>query len=399
MKKLLFWLVALTCVAAAQAPPNGYVPVWIEKTGQLADADVLQAVNSLALENPQNIVILVHGYATPRADSTAQYTELAKRIRAEFAKQGKPVSVLGVQWNSEVGSVVFDYGDTVTVARGVGRYAMRQVLLALRQKFPAAHLAVWGHSMGTELTMAALKPQLVFDADSAKLPIYQADKPIQLDEFALCGSDLDYDVLYKGGAHALDGSKVKLIWMTCAYNFGRREDEVLKARETARGLAAGSVIPRMTAEEYDAGMAAKKVIFDNQNIPENHSFLEYYNADRIAQLVGAMLWVGDSKRPKPQELLLIDEVALQPDIPKLIAPYLDHAHMTPRIYAMWRLEKLLCGNSQHLADDYLRNLQKILIEKPRAIKGMRPESPCQSVKQGFIPTQKQMQRAGAPEGG
>jgi len=392
-------MVALACVVAAQAPPNGYVPVWIEKTGQLADADVTQAMNALAAEKPENIVVLVHGYATPRDASAAQYKELAARIRAEFAKQGKQVSVLGVQWNSEVGSVVFDYGETVTVARGVGRYAMRQLLLALRQRFPGAHVAVWGHSMGTEVTMAALKPQLTFDEDSAKLPVYQSSQPLELDLFALAGSDLDYDVLYKGGAHALDGSRVKLIWMTVAYNFGRREDEVLKARETARGLAAGSVIPRMTAEEYDTGMSAKKVVFDNQKIPENHAFLDYYSAERIGQLVGAMLWVADSKRPKPQELLLIDEVAAQPDLPKLIAPYLDHPHMSPRIYALWRLEKLLCGSSQHLADDYLRNLSKILIEKPRAIKGLRPESPCQTVRQGWFPTRKQMERAGAPEGG
>lgn len=399
MKKLLLLLVALASLASAQAPPDGYIPIWIEKTGQLADGDVLQAVNALALENPQNIVILVHGYATPREASAAQYKELSTRIRAAFAKQGKQVSVLGVQWNSDVGSVVFDYGDTVTVARGVGRYGMRQILLALQQKFPKAHLAVWGHSMGTEVTMAALKPKLTFDEEASKLPIFESGKSVNLDMFALCGSDLDYDVLYKGGAYALDGGKVKFVWMTVAYNFGKREDEVLKARETARGLAAGSVIPRMTPQEYDAGMSAKKVVFDNQNIPENHSFLEYYSPDRIGQLVGAMLWVGDNKNPKPQELVMIDEVANQPDLPQLIAPYLDHPHMSPRIYAMWRLEKLLCGSSQHMADDYLRNIAKKLVHTPAVIKGMRPESPCQTVKQGWFPTKQQMQRAGAPEGG
>ncbi|MCE7870621.1 alpha/beta hydrolase [bacterium CPR1] len=403
---MLTCLVLLGCLMLSASAQKPYVPVWVDTTGKLTDQAVADVVAQVAAENPNpdHIVVIVHGFATDKETSTQQYSTLGPRFKDAYSKAGKKAVVVGFQWDSSVESGLLgiegEYFETIPQAHTTGRNALRQVLLALQQRFPKAALNIAGHSMGCEVSAAAVIPELQFDEKDKQPEIYQAGQDIVLNTATLAGSDLDYDIWYKGGVSARESKtrRCKLVWMTMSKILGEQQDEVLKMRAMVRGDASGNMFPLMTEQQYDTLFKNRAVLFDNQNIPTDHSFLKYYDEERLARIAPAAVFLADPSQPEPEELAELDQIIQAPEVGNILLPMLDSPRLAAQVYALWRMEHLDCGGSKHMSDGYLTSIVKKMRKTPRAIKGMRPDSECKTAKAGYWPTKTMMKRAGAPEG-
>lgn len=411
MRKFLLMailLLAVTASARAQGPGN-YVPVWVDRDGALTADALNAALSGIAAKDadPTNIVILIHGFDVPREDSTRQFETVGQLLIDEFTKNKQKVVVVGLQWNSDTDVGLLElagaYMDTVPVARSVGHQGARQLILGIQERFPKAEISTMGHSMGCEVTAAAIAPEMKYKEGSAGegtvAPGFEVAKPVHLNLVVLAGSDLDYDVFAQSGLQARrDDPRVGMLWMTLSPVIGEK-DEVLKMREMVRGQASGNVFPLMTEQQYDALFGAKAVYFDNEEIPKSHDFLLYYDQPRIAELVPAILWLHDSKSvPEPAAFQEMDKVMIAPDNAEALAKFLDSPYLNTQVYALWRLEKLLCGGSGHLANQFLPGLAAKMRNTPRQVLAIRKSDDCicVTVKKGYWPTVKQFTRAGAP---
>lgn len=401
MRAFLSLVLLLTLGAFAQGP---YIPVWVDATGKLTEqqvADVVAQVKA-ADPDPQHIVVLIHGFATDQATSTEQYNTLGPRFTDAYTKGGRRVAVVGIQWDSAVDAGLLGmegaYWDMIPRAHLVGRNGVRQVLIALQQAFPRAALDIDAHSMGCEVTAAALAPEIKFSEDDKGGEIYQPGTAIYLNTTTLAGSDLDYDIFVKSGVQARSvDRRVKLMWMTMSRVLGDDQDKVLKLRAMTRGEAAGATFPKMTEQQYDTFFQERALVFDNTGIPKDHSFLTYFDEERLARTVPAAIFVADPTAPEPEELQELDAIIAGPALEKYFVPLLDSHRLATQAYALWRLEGINCGGSQHFADGYLIGLAKKMRMQPRSVSIARKDSPCKTVREGIWPTRTEMKNAGAPE--
>jgi hypothetical protein len=285
------------------------------------------------------------------------------------------------------------------MARGVGRYGLRQLLLGIQQRFPQARLSLFGHSLGCEVIAAAMFPNLPYEEEeSAKLPAFEPDKEFYVDLVSLAGSDLDYDIFYESSIPVrVENPRARLVWQTMSPAIGETKDKVLSLRANVRGIAGGSAFPRMTEQQYDTFFGARRFVLDNVDIPPSHDILLYYDENRMGRLTGAMVFLADPKAPKPPELAEMDALSALPDQVSALVPYLDSPLISTQVYAIWRLEKILDGGSQYLANDYLASLARMMRNTPAKVKMARKDSPSVLVREGYWPTRRQMKRAGAPE--
>lgn len=411
MRKIFLLLALLVAVAASARAQSAdsFVPVWIERDGVLSAEALDAALSGIAAKDadPTNIVVLIHGFDVPRSDSTQQFEAVGKLLADEFAKRKQKVVVVGLQWNSDTDAGLLAlagaYMDTVPVARSVGHQGARQLMLGIHEKFPKAKISTMGHSMGCEVTAAAFAPTMKYKEGSAGegtvAPAFEPDKDVRANLVVLAGSDLDFDVFAQSGIEARrEDPLVRMMWMTLSPVIGEK-DEVLKMREMVRGQAAGNVFPLMTQAQYDSLFGRKALFIDNEEIPTSHDFLLYYNADRLAQLVPAMLWLASPNSvPEPTAFQDMDKVMMAPDNAEALARFLDFPDLNTQLYALWRLEKLNCGGSVHLADGYLPGIAAMMRHKPRQALSARKsdDCPCVTVKKGYWPTVKQFTKAGAP---
>lgn len=411
MRRLLLMAMLLLGIAAsarAQEPAN-YIPVWVEKDGLLTTEALQATLSAVAAQDadPKHIVVLIHGFDVPREDSTRQFETVGQLLHDEFARQKRKVVVIGLQWDSDVdvglAALAGAYMDTVTVARSVGHQAARQLFLGLHERWPEARINTCGHSMGCEVTAAAIAPEMKYKEGSQGEGTVAApllpEKDVHLNLVTLAGSDLDYDVFAQSGIQArTQKPRLRMLWMTLSPVLGDK-DEVLKLRKVLRGQAAGNSFPLMTETQYDAIFSHKAAFFDNEDIPKSHDFLLYYDQPRVAQLAAAMLWLAEPKAvPEPAGFREMDQVMLAPADADALARFLDTPHLNTQIYALWRLEKVLCGGSKHLADGFLPSVAALLRHTPRQVLSLRKsdETTCQTVKKAYWPTTKQMTRAGVP---
>ena len=78
-----------------------------------------------------------------------------------------------------------------------------------------------------------------------------------------------------------------------------------------------------------------------------------------------------------------------------LAPYLLGNETSPKVYALWRLEALLCGNTKHASGDYS---EKVLVETLKDgywWDRERETTPCKVVKAGLWPPSDVVARAKA----
>lgn len=401
---LMILILGLAATAKAQEPGT-FVPVNVDATGVLSAEAVTAFVKAVLAEDaqPTNIAVLVHGFDVPREESARQYGLVSGLLKDEYARSKQKVLVVGLQWDSDVDVGLLDlteaYLGKVPVARSTGRQALRQVLLALQQRFPKAGVHLMAHSMGCEVSAAAVVPEMKYKEGEAPVAEpYAPQKAVELDLIVLAGSDLDYDAFAKGDIQPSQEPRLRMLWVTMSPVMGDK-DEVLKLRKVVRGKAGGNTFPLMTQHQYDTIFANKALFVDNEDIPKSHDLLLYYDAARIAQLAPAQLWLANPKAsPQPAAFAELDAVLKTQDNAKELARWLDSPNLSSQMYALWRLEKLLCGGSQHLADEFLPNLGYMLRHTPRKVLTVRnsPDCECVTVKSGYWPTARQMTAAGCP---
>ena len=402
MMKWIRSLVLAGCLLAGAAaqPKADFIGCWLNQ-GDLLNEQQLGDLTA-PIQQPQRLAVLVHGLGNSRQASGECYAELAPRLRAAYAKQGLDCCVVGLQWDSDVDLGVFNAADNylamVARARKVGHGPARQLLLRLQQQYPQTQIDVYAHSLGCEVTGAMVAPDAVYADDLPKSESYEPKQDLFFNLTMMAGCDLDFDAWAKSQIQVRqEKRRIGFLWLTMSpYVVGDR-DKVLQLRQTVRGMASGSAFPRMTAAQYDTLFSQQAIAIDNEDIPADHAWVNYFNQARLTRAVPMAIYLADPKQPKPEEFQELDRLSKAPEQVEAIKPFLDSPHLNTGMYALWRMERLLCGGSQHMADGSLDDLARLLRSQPAKIKGLRPESKCQSVHRGLWPTPAQMTRAGAPD--
>lgn len=442
----LFLLWLLSRAALAQQP---FVLAWLGEGAQISEFTIGETLYNVhrIQDQPDHIVVLVHGYNVPREDGANQFQEVADRCYGALTKLGKSSVVVGLEWDSAAPGAQTPwraknaYLTKVERARVVGHNAARQVLLRLQKEFPHAKINVLAHSLGCEVSAGAMFPNMVYEDEIPKTGSYDPAQAMHWNSWALTGSDLDYNVWYNGQIE-FDSpqSRANLMWMTISPYVGNGfRDQVLQVRQMARGMAGGSALPRMTERQYDSVFSRRAVFFDQRDIPQGHEFVRYFSEARLGRILAAAVWIGEHpsqgslpaagtplsvpvvrpetpsgfvgpvlessevaaprvtvEKPEPEELSDLDKVLAAPNRIEELLPWLETPNSSAQLYALWRLERILCGGSKHFADETLDKVTRLLRSKPRTVWAERETSPCESVRRGYWPTEALMIKAGAP---
>jgi hypothetical protein len=396
-KSIVTALLLLGLVRPPAASANPLVLAWLGN-GQLLKPKNLAAIVNRPAQKPDQIVFLVHGYSDTRQDSATMYKTVSALIEKDFRARHQRVLVVGVQWHAALPGnqlpwkMVSDYLRGVAIARRVGHGPMRQLVSSLHQRYPHAQMNVFAHSLGSEVTMASAFPDLHYTDKVPKSDPYAPGQTFAFNEIVLGQADLDYDIWYKSQVKLVPGAR--MLWLTVA-PYRIHEDEALAQRHLVRGKAGSTRFPRMTTTQYDYLFKNRAVLFDSQNLIQQHGFLSFYSKARIQRVVKAAAYLAGAG-PEPQELRQMDKIlAMSASVQKLL-PWLDNHDYSCRMYALWRIEQIVDGGSQHFADRTIDNVDLLLRDRPSLVWKARKTSKCTSIRDGYWPTQKQMTRAGAP---
>jgi hypothetical protein len=403
-------LCAVLAPAAGQAPPSGVTLVRVEEGTELTKAQREAALGDLAKQerDPQHVVVLIHGWDTPVFQSAKEYAAVAPVIRKEFARNGERVAVVGLQWDSDAGpkrewvpqvffhhafrligfkkAVKDPYLSRVPVARALGRQALRQLLLGIEDRYPSAHLHLFAHSMGSEMAVHAVDPGFSPFQTKDEPQTYEPGRLLKLDILALLGADVDYDAEAKAPAGSKErGALPSVLWITLP-KLGEVKDKALSYRKKARGKAAlGNSVPQLRGEQIDAMVTKRCLIFDTIEIPPDHVFVKYFSQGRVARLADAAATLRDPSKQASVLLKHMEEVLQAPNDVKALAPHLMGEETTPKVYALWRLERLLCGGVQHLESGYATEVLDHTIKDPFWLDEERKQTACKVVGQGLWP--------------
>ncbi len=390
----------------AQEGPRSFTSAFFPRSGEMS-SDVRNAVLSeLAARqpDPQHVVVLVHGFDTPTFLSADEYSEVAPRVLSEFQKHNRHAVVLGVQWDSNVGpqrkwlpaafghlvfrtlglrKVIRDpYTSRIPIARTVGRTGFRDLLFSVCDRFPNARVHVFSHSMGAEVTAHAINPEYTPAPRNSR--VAYPGRPLKLDVVAMAGADLDFD----SGARSKPvnpQAAPNLLWLTLP-KVGTRGDKVLNLRKKVRSKAAiGNTVPSFREDQYDALISSRRLIFDSREIPSSHALTEYWGAPRLSRIVAAAIGVAEPEQ-NPSELLrrCSAVLAAQPTA-AAIQPFLLGDETSPKVYALWRLEQLLCGSSKHMANGYAEKVLSNTLRDAAWWDAERLHTECKVVQQGYWP--------------
>lgn len=413
--------------ASAEHP---YTSLWLNQNATLTDDIIAKVVANLRQQeaDPQHILLLVHGFDTCRADSTAQFTTMAQRAIEQYKKRGKRVAVVGLQWNSKppeqnwivkmlTATLGLDsdnpYLNKVALAENIGRTGGRQLVSALNAQFASSQVDVMAHSLGCDITRNMLTPYLISAIKRSRFvpdetPLFAPEQVLQTGVVALAGADLDYDLLYRNRElTAKSAAGMKLTWLTVGgIKNPDRRDLVLSLRALARGdRAMGNTIPRMSRLQIDRLCRGRRIVFDANDIPMTHDILKYYSVTRVDRVVGAAVAIKDPSIPSPL-LTKLDEIIHAPADCKVLQKFFEHNNdLSVSYYTLWRLEGICCGGPRHLSDGYLEWLSRLLIDRPADIARERWSGPCIVVRDGWWPTahmvdratEKQFGQAGRPQ--
>jgi hypothetical protein len=152
----------------------------------------------------------------------------------------------------------------------------------------------------------------------------------------------------------------------------------------------------MTTQQYDTLFSYREVFFDDRGNTLKHGFLDYFDHDRLDLAMGIALSGARGQAGEPRELREMDHILALPKNVSELRHWLTSPHLSSQMYALWRLEGILCGGSQHLADETLDKVHLLLRNTPREVWNARKTSACLSVRRGYWPTEEEMTRAGAP---
>lgn len=389
--------------------PEGFASLWVEKDARFTPEAIQETLSQLSLQDPdpEEIVVMIHGFKKPREGSTRDFNALARRIQEQFADGPISVGLVGLQWDS-VASVektkgldalrmIRSYRDHVPIARSVGRGPARALLLALQEKYPQAHISVFAHSMGCEVAAAALLPEIEYKEYRPFGPTHRPDDSVQLAMMVLAGSDLDYDFWYKSAIspRALE-RRTAMTWLTVS-DYLEKGDKVLNTRKRIRGRAAGSSFPRLTLAQLDQTVGERRLFIDQRQIPRGHQFLDYYEPPRLERIFAVLRYLTIPRSEQPDEIAQLDEILAAPNDLQTLLPYLDLPGYTAKFYAMWRLERLNCGDARHMTDLTLDRIAETLRQSPERVPDLREDCECVTVRKGQFPSAKALREAGVTE--
>lgn len=407
-RHLILWMLcALACglplsPAFAQQEEPGYASLWVDRTAAITPEALSTTIAEVRAQqaDPEYIFVMVHGFNVARESSAREFHDLAGLLKTETEKAGVRAAFVGLQWQSEAEGSVFAmedaYFQTIPLARTIGRGAARQLLLGLHEAFPQARLTVLGHSMGCELSLAAVLPDIAYTDNLPTGEAFAPERDVKLTGLVLCGSDLDYDIMAKSGLSARDTDpRLKMVWATIAPYRGKG-DKVLSLRARVRGRAGGMSFPQMTEQQIDTLLPRHLFIFDGEDIPYSHDFQEYYDAERLARLMPNLLYAGGTVSKAPPEMAEVEAILQAPNDVNALLPYLDSKSAGSMFYALWRIEKLNCGDARHMTDGTLEEIGRLLRDKPQMVWREQAKSPCVTCQKGQFPTVKALTRAGAP---
>lgn len=388
---VIAWLVLLVLWVPGVAQ-EAYLPVRFQDATLLEDS-VLEPTSPAV---PDQIVLFIHGYDMGAEESGQKYEELARTLRRDLGPGD--AMILGLQWNSGGHSFLNPLGDyfsTLERARSIGRGPLRQLLLKLQNTYPEIPISVFAHSMGCEMTLSAVAPEIAYKEEAPKGPTYQPERSVRLAFAVFAGSDLDYDIWQQSGSAAMNWfERVGLTWLTVS-DPATQGDKVLSFRTRIRGKAAGSLMPLMTEEQLDSVLPARKLILDSKDVPVDHELDSYFRPARVERLVATLRFLTDLGA-EPSELKEVQRVLDAPEELPALRKYLDSPHAGAAFVALWRIEHLLCGSSQHLADRTLEKAVLLLADRPKAIWALQAQSQCQTLRHALFPSEATMRRAGAP---
>lgn len=390
---LLSWVILSLFTVASVAEPS-FRTLEIEQSQLFEPTALARALDSTS--DVLQIVVLLHGYDMGTQESGRKYEELARLVSERLAP--RRALVLGIQWDSGGHSFLNPLGDyfaTLQRARTIGRGPIRQLLLQLHNRYPAAPVTLLAHSMGSEIALAAVAPEISYPEQAPEGETYRPDLEVRLALAVFAGSDLDYDIWKQSGEAAMNWfERVGLTWITVADPVGQG-DKVLSLRTRFRGKAAGSLMPLMTEAQLDRVLPAGKLLLDDEAIPADHELDSYFRPARIERIVATLRFRTDL-RARPPELAAIATVMHTPNELSALRRHLDSPHAGAAFVALWRLEHLLCGDSRHLSDQTLEEAVRLLADRPKAIWPLQAHSPCHTLRLGLFPSESTMRRAGAP---
>lgn len=320
-----------------------------------------ESIRSEAAEPEAQLVVLVHGYNTSRTLGRQQYRRIARDLAAAGKRAGWYPVIIGVHWPSHPGALLRwlpqmlgyrfisgtgfpnaltnPYLEKSKLAASTGRTGLRAVLFRLQDNFPHLPLHVFAHSMGSELVIRALSP----DLDSGTSPpkrIEQPGRTLRLDMVVLAGADLDQDVFTHteddGVPEALN--RVAVWWITVPRK--NSADAALELRRSAgRRDAVGNVGLVLERKQLSSLLSRRALVIDSRSVPIIHDILAYYTPERLQNLAAALQYLAKGRTKSDASNLLQDaDAVLGTPATRLEQLAVEPPNTCSRLYLRWRLQ-------------------------------------------------------------
>jgi hypothetical protein len=313
-----FAAVLLICApATAEQKVLPYVPVALQKDGSVTAASLdamTVAVRPEVGEGNAQIVVMLHGFATPHWVAEKNFTIAAGRLREQSVAAHLRMGIVGVHWDSHVGepprwlseaaaarvtsllgmkkAVRNPYLAKTRLAREAGRTGARSVFFKLQEAFPRATFHVIAHSLGAEMVVAALAP-----AGSARkgesTEIDQPERELRLRMVTLVGADMDCDTFVRPGSTARTALRRADLWWVTVPAKGKADGVLELRRAAGKGDAVGNCGMKLEREDLDMLLRRRALVVDQKDIPATHSSPKYMTEWRAEAVVRSIAYLRD----------------------------------------------------------------------------------------------------------
>jgi len=305
--------------------------------------------------------VMVHGFDSSRSRGEKDYREISERLRPESEKLGFNIGTVGIHWDSDAGdrakwllqatgsrvtsllglkkAVKNPYLEKCELAAQVGRSGLRSVFFRLQEEFPMVPVHVVAHSMGAQVVVSALAPQVAAKNED-QVPTVEPQRPVRLGMVTLAGADLDCDLFTRKENTVVRMAlrRAKVWWFTVP-DAGQADGILELRRGAGKCDAVGNRGLELTSEDLNHLLSRRALVMDQGNVPAGHGIKEYFNPRRIEALASSMLYLEEPQARAAQNSVLaaLDRV-LSTDrgtAARLASAGADHP--TVRLYAAWKV--------------------------------------------------------------
>ncbi|MBI4859053.1 MAG: hypothetical protein HY815_02080 [Candidatus Riflebacteria bacterium] len=181
------------------------------------------------------------------------------------------------------------------------------------------------------------------------------------------------------------GGGCHLYWITQGRPGEKRDQAHKLGRFLVPQKAAAPGMLKFRTDQLDNLISRAGIVFDTDDLPADQAFLSYFTPDRLERLAGAASTMRNPSKPKSGLLQRLAEVLKAPAKVAALAPYLKDPELSVAMYALWRLDRQLCGSCVHLADGTIRKAASTFMGKPVMSEQQRRNCPCRLVREGIWP--------------